>query len=404
MEGALELQPQARQPPLLRLSRDAIDAPEHLHPRRALSLKAGRRPRHARWRAGWHAWTSETVKGRRSGATTGGARSSVCHARGRRRDAGCLGHACGCATTARRCATRRVGGAGQRGRDFGTPSPSNRSSASPSGCADQLAPRRPRGEFCAAWLRELGGSGDGGAVDAADAADAADAEALASSTALPEFEYSELRAGGDAAAHGLWLSALAAHGATLLRGVPCEEHRVAEVAELIGPLSRRSTAIPSTCAPSRGRSTSRTPARRSARTWTSATTSRRPASSCSTACASTTPSPAARAVLIDGFAVGERLRRDDPAPSRRWRACPPREGPRAAREPGAHVGGPTSPSTAAAASSASSGRARWRGRSASRPPTSALLLRHAYRALDAAIAGAPAVRRRLRPGLPLQRG
>ena len=34
-------------------------------------------------------------------------------------------------------------------------------------------------EFCAAWLRELGGSGDGGAVEAADAADAADAEALA---------------------------------------------------------------------------------------------------------------------------------------------------------------------------------------------------------------------------------
>ena len=255
-------------------------------------------------------------------------------------------------------------------------------------------------EFCAAWLRELGGSGDGGAVDAADAADAAGAEALASSTpTLPEFEYSELRAGGDAAAHQ-WLSALAAHGATLLRGVPCEEHRVAEVAELIGPLQPQIYG-------------DTFDVRSEPRPINLAYTGEAIGPHMDLCYYESPPGlqllhcmrfddavAGGESVLIDGFAVGERLRRDDPAAFETLARVPAtfvkdhaqRENPVLMSYQRPHL--------------ALDGRRRLVGVFWSPPfegplrvaPADVGPYYDAYRALDAAIADAPAVRRRLRPG------
>ena len=121
--------------------------------------------------------------------------------------------------------------AGQRGRDFGRP---RRRIGRVR--AERLRVRwHPDGhvsEFCAAWLRSSAGrrrrrgrrgrrGGRGGRGGAAPP------------PTLPEFEYSSCGRRRRRRTSGC---ALAAHGAALLRGVPCEEHRVAEVAELIGPL------------------------------------------------------------------------------------------------------------------------------------------------------------------------
>ena len=186
---------------------------------------------------------------------------------------------------------------------------------------------------------------------------------------------SELRAGGDAAAHQ-WLSALAAHGATLLRGVPCEEHRVAEVAELIGPLQPQIYGDTVGRAPSEPRPINLAYTGEAIGPHMDLCYYESPPGLQLLHCMRFDDAVAGgESVLIDGFAVGERLRRDDPAAFETLARVPAtfvkdhaqRENPVLMRR----TSGPTSPSTAAAASSASSGRRPSRGRSASRPPTSA---------------------------------
>ena len=127
------------------------------------------------------------------------------------------------------CPSRRHPGTGQKlhsAADLPDGLAVSRSEATGGALRISWEPDGHSSEFCAQWLH---------AVAPVDGAAPQPQAAATPSSTIPVFEYDDACRGGDAARHR-WMRGIFECGATLLRGVPCTEEAVREVAERLGPI------------------------------------------------------------------------------------------------------------------------------------------------------------------------